>query len=268
MPRSPRLLLTALALTATTALLTSCQSDDSGDDKAENAAAASPGPASSQPSETKTPDAASGGSASATTGSGEGSGSDGGDGGSGKEVTGTWHGTVTYMAPGKYLIKDAKSGDQAFLTSTTTDIEGAQKICGDGGQSATRCTAAQLEAAARKGFPATVTLKKGVATKVAEDHPAGGGTDADQPKKVYWEGVSHYLAPGKYSVTDDTTKKERAFLLSSKTVINGNGWICGTEEKSRRCTPAQLDAATKKGKRLVVKIADDGTATTIDEQHN
>ncbi|MDT0419313.1 MULTISPECIES: hypothetical protein [Streptomyces] len=263
MSRSPRILLSVLALTATTGLLTSCQDDDSGGGKAENAAAASPAsPSASQPAET--PDDTGSASARATGSSGEG---DGGSGG--HEVTGTWHGTVTYMAPGKYMVKDAKAGDQAFLTSTKTDILGAQKICGDGGQSATRCTAAQLEAASRKGFPATVTLHKGVATKVAEDHPAGGGTDQEeQPKKVYWEGVSHYLAPGKYSVTDDGTKKERAFLTSSKTVINGNGWICGTREKTKRCTTAQLDAATKRGERLVVKIADDGTAVTIDEQHN
>ncbi|SCD88627.1 hypothetical protein GA0115246_107564, partial [Streptomyces sp. SolWspMP-sol7th] len=128
MSRSPRILLSVLALTATTGLLTSCQDDDSGGGKAENAAAASPAsPSASQPAET--PDDTGSASARATGSSGEG---DGGSGG--HEVTGTWHGTVTYMAPGKYMVKDAKAGDQAFLTSTKTDILGAQKICGDGGR--------------------------------------------------------------------------------------------------------------------------------------
>ncbi|MEU6438811.1 hypothetical protein [Streptomyces sp. NPDC047046] len=180
MTRSPRLVLSVVALTATTALLTSCQDDDSGDGKAGNAAAASPAsPSAASPS---SPSAAAPASPSAS--------------------------------------QPAESPDAA--SSATAEATGG----------------------------------------------SGGGTDDDQPKKVYWEGVSHYLAPGKYTVTDDGTKKERAFLLSTKTVINGNGWICGTEEKTQRCTAAQLDAATKKGKRLVVKIAEDGTAVTIDEQHN
>ncbi|MFI6347354.1 hypothetical protein [Streptomyces sp. NPDC050560] len=252
MSRSPRILLTALALTATGALLTSCQDDGSDNGKAENA-----GDSSSASQSTKPP----GDESSKTADNAGGSGGD-------NKVTGTWHGTVTYMAPGKYLIKEAKGGEQAFLTAEATDIEGIAKICGDGGQSATRCTAAQLEAASHRGFSATVTLEKGIATKIAEDHPAGGGSDADQPKKVYLQGVSHYVAPGKYSVTDDGTKKERAFLTTTNTVINGAGWICGTEKKTQRCTTEELDAATKRGVRLVVEITDDGTAVTIDEQHN
>ncbi|MFJ4435142.1 hypothetical protein [Streptomyces sp. NPDC088923] len=188
MTRSPRLVLSVVALTATTALLTSCQDDDSGDGKAGNAAAASPAsPSAASPA---SPSAASPSSPSAA-------------------------------APASpSASQPAESPDAA--SSATAEATGG----------------------------------------------SGGGTDDDQPKKVYWEGVSHYLAPGKYSVTDDTTKKERAFFTSTKTVINGNGWICGTEEKTQRCTTAQLDAATKKGKRLVVKIAEDGTAVTIDEQHN
>ncbi|NEA42493.1 hypothetical protein [Streptomyces sp. SID11385] len=179
MPRSPRLLLSVVALAATTALLTSCQDDDSGDAKAGNAAAASPAsPSAPSPSSPSSPAETSPASPSASQ---------------------------PAETPGD------TGGGTAGATGST----------GDG-----------------------------------------------QPEKVYWEGVSHYLAPGKYSVTDDTTKKERAFLTSTKTVINGNGWICGTEEKTQRCTAAQLDAATKKGKRLVVKIAADGTAVTIDEQHN
>ncbi|WP_210594004.1 hypothetical protein [Streptomyces sp. GESEQ-35] len=44
---------------------------------------------------------------------------------SGKAVTGTWAGTVSYMAPGACVVSDMKGMGQAFFTSTTMDIQGA-----------------------------------------------------------------------------------------------------------------------------------------------
>ncbi|MFE9937205.1 hypothetical protein [Streptomyces hirsutus] len=109
---------------------------------------------------------------------GAGSGSDSGSGetavegiGKGKGVNGTWFGNVSYLAPGKYTVSDIKGTEQAFFVSEETEIWGAGDICGDAaGQSATECTEAELEEAAKKGVGAEVTISNGIATRITEDH--------------------------------------------------------------------------------------------------
>ncbi|MFI8303768.1 hypothetical protein ACIF80_09990 [Streptomyces sp. NPDC085927] len=89
----------------------------------------------------------------------------------GEGVDGTWFGNVSYLAPGKYTVSDMKGTEQAFFVSEETEIWGAGDICGDAeGQSATECTEAELEQAAKKGVGAEVTVSNGIATRITEDH--------------------------------------------------------------------------------------------------
>lgn len=244
--------LTAAALIATTTLLTACQDGDTEGKKVT--------PSSSSTSEAKEMSGsggnASGGEAQADNTAESKSG--------GKKVTGTWFGTVSYLAPGKYTVSDLKDTEQQFFTSTDTDIQGAGTICGDAvGQAATPCSEDELEAAAKKGVSATVKLKNGIAVSIVEDHSSnndGGGKTSG-----LWSGKLAYLAPGKYSVVSD--EGERAFFTSTETVINGAGWICGDREQITQCSEEELEAAAKKDIGVAVKV-DKGIATTIDELHN
>jgi hypothetical protein len=254
--------LTAAALMATTTLLTACQGGADGGD------ASSSSGSSTAASDAKEKSGSDGAGSAGGTESQAGSGSGGTS--QGKGVSGTWFGTVSYLAPGKYTVSDLKDTEQAFFTSTDTDIQGAGRICGDAeGQAATKCTESELEAAAKKGVPATVKVKNGTAVSVVEDHSSsGGGDDSDTGKPSgLRSGELGYLAPGKYTLVD-SDGNTISFFSATATTINGNGWICGENGDNKRCTEGELEAAAKKGGvRVVVKL-DNGAAVTIDEEHN
>ncbi|GAA3503441.1 lipoprotein [Streptomyces prasinosporus] len=251
--------LAAAALVATTMLLTACQGEDT-EDGGKSAGA------------TASDSAAKGKSDAGGSGTGAGSESPSGERGSKSGmVSGKWVGTVSYLAPGKYTVTDANDVEQAFFTSEDTDIEGAGKICGDAdGQAATPCTEKELEAAAKKGFAATVDVKDGVAVSIIEDHTdsgtgTGNGTGEGERSGLF-SGTLGYMAPGKYSLSRDGD--ERAFFTATDTVINGAGWICGDAQTVTPCTEEDLEAAAKKGSVAVVVQVEDGVAVTIDEEHN
>ncbi|MGW3110651.1 hypothetical protein [Streptomyces sp. NPDC001091] len=91
--------------------------------------------------------------------------------GKGEGVDGTWFGNVSYLAPGKYTVSDMKGVEQQFLLAEDTEIRGYDDICGDpGAADGTRCTEADLEAAAKKGFTAEVVISNGIATSIRDDH--------------------------------------------------------------------------------------------------
>lgn len=184
-----RSVLLAAALVAGTALLTACQSDTG--DKASSAATATASSTeaaagaedssgadsnadASVPSGTKAPAAGSDAGGTGKPGSvstPESAGDGAGQGKGGKGVSGTWFGNVSYLAPGKYTVSGPKGEEQAFFTSDGTEIWGAGDICGDeNGQSATKCTEQELEAAARKGVSAEVKISNGIATRITDDH--------------------------------------------------------------------------------------------------
>lgn len=185
-----RSVLLAAAVVAGTSLLTACQSDTG--DKASPAAPASASSTEaaaeaegssgadssadgSASSGTKAPAAEGGSSGTGKAGSGssapESAGDAAGQGKGGKGVSGTWFGNVSYLAPGKYTVSGPKGEQQAFFTSDATEIWGAGDICGDeNGQSATKCTEQELEAAARKGVSAEVKVSSGIATRITDDH--------------------------------------------------------------------------------------------------
>ncbi|MDI3405556.1 hypothetical protein [Streptomyces cavernicola] len=256
--------LTAAALIATTGLLTACQGDADGGRKSSGSGSS----ASDSDAKGKSDSAGEAGDDSAKSQSGGGSGTKPAG---GKGVTGTWFGTVTYLAPGKYTVTDLKDTEQAFFTSTDTDIQGAGEICGDAdGQAATPCSEEQLEAAAKEGVSATVKLEKGIAVSVVEDHAGSGGGDGDsgtgKPTGTR-SGELGYLAPGKYSLLDSDGSRI-SFFSATATTINGNGWICGENGENKRCTEGDLEAAAKKGGVRVIVELDNGAAVTIDEEHN
>lgn len=181
--RRRKTVMTAVALVASTALLTACQGTDGGseDKKSEGSSSvhqdsqAKPGSEDGEQAQEGSGDAESEAGGEGPDGAQDGSGetetqAGGGESG-GKGVSGTWFGNVSYLAPGKYTVSDMKGKEQAFFTSTTTDIQGAGEICGDAdGQAAEPCTEAELEAAAKKGVSAKVEIKNGTAVSIVEDH--------------------------------------------------------------------------------------------------
>ncbi|SDC93801.1 hypothetical protein [Streptomyces prasinopilosus] len=244
------------ALVVTTALtagllMTACQNEDTGD----NASAVSA--ASSAPA----------------------AGAEAAGSGTGKGVSGSFkNGKVTHLAPGKYLVSVPGKTDQAFFVSEETKIWGAGGICGDAqGQSATQCTEAELETAAKKGaVSADVEMKDGAAVSVTEQPAGGGSGSTGQPGSAEgvaegegvsgtWFGNVSYLAPGKYTVSD-TKGTEQAFFVSEETKIWGAGGICGDAQgqSATQCTEAELEAAARKGVGAEVTLSN-GIATKIVE---
>ncbi|TJZ59179.1 hypothetical protein FCH28_03520 [Streptomyces piniterrae] len=97
--------------------------------------------------------------------------------GQGKGVSGTFNGTLNYLAPGKLTVRPKSGTEQAFFVSTQTKTLGAAGICSskgnvtaDGsGYGTSPCTEAQLEKAAKmNSIEVRVTLQSGVATKIVE----------------------------------------------------------------------------------------------------
>ncbi|MFI9586891.1 hypothetical protein ACIHCQ_34855 [Streptomyces sp. NPDC052236] len=90
----------------------------------------------------------------------------------GKGVSGTWFGTVSYLAPGKFTVSDMKGVEQQFFVAEDTKIWGTGDICGDeDGQAATQCTEGELESATKgAGVSAEVKISNGIATSITDDH--------------------------------------------------------------------------------------------------
>ncbi|MEU6550575.1 hypothetical protein ABZ915_09845 [Streptomyces sp. NPDC046915] len=193
-------------------------------------------------------------------------------GGATRQITG---GTVSYLAPGKYLVRVSGKTDRAFFTADDTAVYGAGRICGSlRSEERPRCTLDQLETAAKKAaVTADVTMRKGIATVVRERHDVengtGSGTGGSGTKGVSgtWFGNVSYLAPGKYTVSD-MKGVQQAFYVADSTVVRGAGKICGssTSGQTHRCTLGQLETAAKKGVSAKVVVAN-GVATTITEDH-
>ncbi|MEV6942432.1 hypothetical protein AB0N07_10580 [Streptomyces sp. NPDC051172] len=246
-----RLRKTALVTAAITAglLMTACQNGSTGKGSSADTSA----------STTATPQGS-----SKTSGTSGPSGSSGTAGNASKSQQGVnatiTGGTVSYLAPGKYLVAVPGKTDRAFFVATDTQVHGAGTICGG-----SHCTLDQLETATRKAaVPADVTIRKGVATVVRERHGAGSGTGTKGVSGT-WLGNVGYLAPGKFTVSD-MKGVEQAFFVADSTKVYGAGTICGApgSSGSSRCTLDQLEAAAKKGVSAKVVISG-GVATTVTE---
>ncbi|KOG88196.1 hypothetical protein [Streptomyces varsoviensis] len=97
-------------------------------------------------------------------------------------VSGTWRGTLKYLAPGKVTVAPKSGMEQGFHVGPHTKVLGAAAICGgpDGnvtidskGDGTTPCTLKQLMKAAKTdAVKVRATVKNGVATTIAEHyHP-------------------------------------------------------------------------------------------------
>ncbi|WP_155589770.1 hypothetical protein [Streptomyces cavernae] len=221
-----------------------------------------------------------------------------------KGVSGTFSGgKVTYLAPGKYIVSVPGKSDQQFWVADDTEVYGVGTICGEAPSKVDApCTLDQLESATKKGaVGADVTMKDGVATKIFERRASQGsgssgsgssgsgssgsgssgsgssgsgsgdttleGINKGKGVNGTWFGAVSYLAPGKYTVSDQKGV-EQAFFVAEDTKIWGAGDICGDAEgqAAEQCTEAQLEAAAKKGFDAEVKISN-GIATTITDNH-
>lgn len=160
--------LAGAALVAATALLTACgQPEAEAEGGAKSAASDNGAPEPGEAAEGSAPVKAPEEGEAAKAGPEQQAGSEAAE---RKPVTGTWLGTVSYLAPGKYTVSDMKDTKQAFFTSEDTSIQGTGDICGDeSGQAATPCSEAELEAAAKKGVSAKVELKDGIAVSIIDD---------------------------------------------------------------------------------------------------
>lgn len=245
-----RLRKTALVTAAITAglLMTACQNGST--DKGSSTDASASATATSQGSPKTSGTSKSSGSSGTSAGNASKS-----QQGVNATVTG---GTVSYLAPGKYIVSVPGKTDRAFFVANDTQIHGAGTICGG-----SHCTLDQLETATKKAaVPADVTIRKGVATVVRERHSAGSGTKGVSGT---WLGNVGYLAPGKFTVSD-MKGVEQAFYVADSTKVYGAGTICGTPGSSgtSRCTLDQLEAAARKGVSAKVVISG-GVATTVTE---
>ncbi|MFI1360750.1 hypothetical protein ACH4TV_45360 [Streptomyces sp. NPDC020898] len=223
-----------------------------------------------------------------------------------KGVSGSFKdGTVTYLAPGKYVVSVPGKEGQQFLVAEDTEVYGGGTICGDAGSKLDApCTLDQLEAALKKGaVNADVEMKDGVATLVIErraaqqdsgsdtDSTPAPGSDSDSTPPAdsdsrdtviegvnegkgvngTWFGNVSFVAPGKYSVSD-TKGTEQQFLVADDTKIMGYDDICEAVntgpggEGGVECTEAQLEAAAKKGFSAEVVVSN-GIATSITDDH-
>ena len=244
---------TALVTATITAglLMTACQNGSGGDGSSPDASASTT--ATTQ-------------GASKTSGNSQPSGSSGTSAGNSSKsqqgvnatVTG---GTVSYLAPGKYIVSVPGKTDRAFFVAGDTRVYGAGAICGG-----SRCTLDQLETATRKAaVPADVTIRKGVATVVRERAAGTGSGTGTKGVNGTWLGQVSYLAPGKFTVSGPKGT-EQAFFVADDTVVKGYGTICGSSASPSTCTLDQLEAAAKKGLDAKVVLAN-GIATSVTEDH-
>lgn len=85
--------------------------------------------------------------------------------------TGTYAGSVKYLAPQKFTVTGPKGESQAFNVNDKTTITGHGRLCGEG----QKCTEKQLETATKsQGVGATIHLVKSnggsLATSLVESH--------------------------------------------------------------------------------------------------
>ncbi|MFF3375952.1 hypothetical protein ACFYXF_23735 [Streptomyces sp. NPDC002680] len=159
-PDSPTKTPSAASASNTATEASADASTGAGDEATTDSSAATPG---SSDTSTEAP-AATPEAGTATIGTDTGTGTGGTKATVDNRVDGTVTGTLTYLAPGKLEV-----GGRPFYVAVDTAIQGGD-ICGDPEtQVAEKCTADELDAAAKGGnLTVEVTIKKGVAERVAQ----------------------------------------------------------------------------------------------------
>ncbi|GHF05526.1 hypothetical protein E5082_13330 [Streptomyces griseoluteus] len=146
---------------------------------------------------------------------------------------------------------------------TATESPGSQDAGGSERQAAQQGSGADSSTGSSTGTGSG----SGSGTVSPSRDTAVEGIDKGEGVNGTWFGNVSYLAPGKYTVSDQKNS-EQEFLLAEDTEIIGYDDICGDPGVAggTKCTEAQLETAAKKGVSAEVVIRN-GIATSIRDDH-
>ncbi|MFJ6905472.1 hypothetical protein [Streptomyces griseoluteus] len=144
---------------------------------------------------------------------------------------------------------------------TATETPGPQETGGSAGQGARQSPGSGSSTGKVSGSGSGSTTVSPSRDTAVEGIDKGKGVNGT------WFGNVSYLAPGKYTVSDQKNS-EQEFLLAENTEIIGYDDICGDPGAAggTKCTEAQLETAAKKGVSAEVVIRN-GIATSIRDDH-
>ncbi|MGW5305687.1 hypothetical protein ACWERF_17355 [Streptomyces griseoluteus] len=144
---------------------------------------------------------------------------------------------------------------------TATETPGPQETGGSAGQGARQSPGSGSSTGKVSGSGSGSTTVSPSRDTAVEGIDKGKGVNGT------WFGNVSYLAPGKYTVSDQKNS-EQEFLLAEDTEIIGYDDICGDPGAAggTKCTEAQLETAAKKGVSAEVVIRN-GIATSIRDDH-
>ncbi|MFF9394967.1 hypothetical protein [Streptomyces griseoluteus] len=168
------------------------------------------------------------------------------------------------------LMTACQSGsDSATASGTTSTAETATKTPGaqEAGGSERQGTQQGSGSGSSTGSSTGNGPGTGTGTGSPSRDTAVEGIDKGHGVSGTWFGNVSYLAPGKYTVSDQKGS-EQEFLLAEDTEIIGYDDICGDPGVAggTKCTEAQLETAAKKGVSAEVVIKN-GIATSIRDDH-
>ncbi|MFF9362948.1 hypothetical protein [Streptomyces griseoluteus] len=153
----------------------------------------------------------------------------------------------------------ASGTSTASTAGTATETPRSQKTGGSERQGAQQGSGADSSTGSGSGSGSnTVSPSRDTAVEGIDKGHGVNGT---------WFGNVTYLAPGKYTVSDQKGT-EQEFLLAEDTDIIGYDDICGDPGAAdgTKCTETQLETAAKKGFSAEVVIKN-GIATSIHDDH-
>ncbi|MEU9920543.1 hypothetical protein AB0H51_04330 [Streptomyces griseoluteus] len=148
---------------------------------------------------------------------------------------------------------------------TATESPGAQDAGGSERQAAQPGSGADSSTGSSTGTGSGRVSGSGTVSPSRDT--AVEGIDKGKGVNGTWFGNVSYLAPGKYTVSDQKGT-EQEFLLAEDTEITGYDDICGDPGVAggTKCTEAQLETAAEKGVSAEVVIRN-GIATSIRDDH-
>ncbi|MFJ5270630.1 hypothetical protein [Streptomyces sp. NPDC088358] len=131
-------------------------------------------------------------------------------------------------------------------------------------------TAGLLMTACQNGTDANSSGKSGADTAAVAEKASDTNKKSTNSKGVsgsFKNGKVSYLAPGKYIVSVPG-KQDQEFWVADDTEVYGTGTICGEAgaKVDAPCTPAQLEAATKKAAVGADVQMKNGVATLVTER--
>lgn len=166
------------------------------------------------------------------------------------------------------LMTACQSGSDSATasgTSTTSAAGAATESPGSQDAGGSERQAAQQDSGADSSTGSSTGTGSGTVSPSRDT--AVEGIDKGHGVNGTWFGNVSYLAPGKYTVSDQKNS-EQEFLLAEDTEIIGYDDICGDPGVAggTKCTEAQLETAAKKGVSAEVVIRN-GIATSIRDDH-